>query len=350
MLSVLVQLVHGCMGTCMQASNAHLLQGVHTTCECSKSVEAGGITWAYRRADPPEGVSVEGKLPVLLLHGLGSHSFCYRDLMRLLADKGHVCFAPDWPGHGASSKVCSQPLSLRPCRQVSCSAVCTMSNMTFCSSAASRAADDANCWRIDCNVPNMHFIMRHFTSGLTRVQPESGFAYDQSAYLKGLDSFIDAVGLKDTEFAVATHGFVLGQFGMLWALQHSDEVAGLIALGVPLGLKTNLRPELAAYKAAMPFMRPKPDGKFPGDTYNAAGLAYFMSARDAEVCATLVALGMRAPPRCLSNASFAHDLFCDCLACCCAHSTTHAMNERMNNIVSLVLPQIGPLERCDNAC
>lgn len=125
-----------------------------------------------------------------------------------------------------------------------------------------------------------------------RVQPESGFAYDQDAYLQSLDAFVEAVGLKGTEFALVTHGFVLGQYGMLWALQHRDEVACLVALGVPLGVKTKLRPELAAYKAAVPFLRPKPDGKFPADTYNAAGLAYYMNARDADVRAC--------PPRCRS--------------------------------------------------
>jgi alpha-beta hydrolase superfamily lysophospholipase len=40
-----------------------------------------------------------------MLHGIGSHSYCYRDLMRLLAEKGFTVYAMDWPGHGASDKV-----------------------------------------------------------------------------------------------------------------------------------------------------------------------------------------------------------------------------------------------------
>ena len=63
------------------------------------------MTWAYRKADPEDGSDTAGKEPVLMLHGLGSHSFCYRDLMRLLAAGGYTSYAPDWPGHGASSKV-----------------------------------------------------------------------------------------------------------------------------------------------------------------------------------------------------------------------------------------------------
>ena len=73
---------------------------------CSESVKAGGLTWAYRKAAPPDAADTAGKLPILLLHGIGSHSYCYRDLARLLAEAGHVVIAPDWPGHGASDKVC----------------------------------------------------------------------------------------------------------------------------------------------------------------------------------------------------------------------------------------------------
>lgn len=60
---------------------------------------------AYRKTEP-DGAS-NGLPPVLLLHGIASHSFCYRDLMRILAEQGYTVFAPDWPGHGASDKVSS---------------------------------------------------------------------------------------------------------------------------------------------------------------------------------------------------------------------------------------------------
>jgi pimeloyl-ACP methyl ester carboxylesterase len=42
------------------------------------SVEVRGVKWAYRKSDPPEAKASADKLPVLLLHGLGSSSWSYR--------------------------------------------------------------------------------------------------------------------------------------------------------------------------------------------------------------------------------------------------------------------------------
>jgi pimeloyl-ACP methyl ester carboxylesterase len=64
-------------------------------------VEAGGLKWAYRKSSGDD----SSKQPVLLLHGIGSNSYQYRDLMRLLSLSGYDCYAPDWIGHGASDKV-----------------------------------------------------------------------------------------------------------------------------------------------------------------------------------------------------------------------------------------------------
>jgi hypothetical protein len=77
--------------------------------------------------------------------------------------------------------------------------------------------------------------------------------------------------------------FVLGQYGLLWALKHAEDISHLVILGTPLGLNTPLRPELAPYKHPVPFLRPKPDSKFAGDLFNAAGLAYVISYDDAQV-------------------------------------------------------------------
>ncbi len=49
---------------------------------------------------------------------------------------------------------------------------------------------------------------------------------------------------------------MLGQFGLLHALQHEEQVERLFILNTPLARSTKLRPELAAYKAPLPFMRP----------------------------------------------------------------------------------------------
>jgi haloalkane dehalogenase len=70
---------------------------------CRGRADAGGLKIAYRKVEPSK-VKKNGLPPVLLLHGIGSHSYCYRDLMRLLAEKGFTAYAVDWPGHGASDK------------------------------------------------------------------------------------------------------------------------------------------------------------------------------------------------------------------------------------------------------
>lgn len=51
-------------------------------------------------------------------------------------------------------------------------------------------------------------------------------------------------------------GFVLGQYGLQYALEHPDKISRLLILNTPLSKSTKLRPELAAYKAPLPFMRP----------------------------------------------------------------------------------------------
>ena len=53
-----------------------------------------------------------------------------------------------------------------------------------------------------------------------------------------------------------TQGFVLGQYALLWAQQNADKVDRLLVLNTPLAKSSKLRPELAAYKAPLPFMRP----------------------------------------------------------------------------------------------
>ena len=45
---------------------------------------------------------------------------------------------------------------------------------------------------------------------------------------------------------------------MLWAMQNPDKVEKMIVLNTPLGRQSKLRPELAAYKNRMAFLRPDP--------------------------------------------------------------------------------------------
>ncbi|HEY9905005.1 MAG TPA: alpha/beta fold hydrolase [Candidatus Sericytochromatia bacterium] len=66
-----------------------------------QSIEVGSLKWFYREANP---VGESDKLPVLLLHGLPSQSYCWCELMPDLAEKGFKALAPDWIGSGFSAK------------------------------------------------------------------------------------------------------------------------------------------------------------------------------------------------------------------------------------------------------
>lgn len=66
---------------------AHL----HHAPNCSFTVDAGGVTWAYRQSQPKEADA--SKLKVLLLHGLGSSSYSYRCALALLRAIQHASSA-----------------------------------------------------------------------------------------------------------------------------------------------------------------------------------------------------------------------------------------------------------------
>ncbi len=71
--------------------------------ECSQFATAGEIRWHYQRM---------GSGPVLLLlHGAGSSTHSWRDLMPLLRER-HDVIAPDLPGHGFTRIARSQQVSL----------------------------------------------------------------------------------------------------------------------------------------------------------------------------------------------------------------------------------------------
>ena len=66
-----------------------------------KTVLVNGFTWFYRELSPP---GDRQRLPVLLLHGLVSQSYSWRQVMPTLAQQGFPTIAPDWLGHGFSEK------------------------------------------------------------------------------------------------------------------------------------------------------------------------------------------------------------------------------------------------------
>lgn len=66
-----------------------------------KDVQIGDLQWVYRELVPDR---PNDRPPVLMLHGLVSQSYSWREVMPALAEKGFRSIAPDWIGHGSSSK------------------------------------------------------------------------------------------------------------------------------------------------------------------------------------------------------------------------------------------------------
>ncbi len=66
-----------------------------------ESIEAAGRTWFYRQITPDQ---PNDRPPVVLLHGLVSMSYSWREVMPTLAASGFRCIAPDWIGTGFSEK------------------------------------------------------------------------------------------------------------------------------------------------------------------------------------------------------------------------------------------------------
>ncbi|MGF1478790.1 MAG: alpha/beta fold hydrolase [Cyanophyceae cyanobacterium] len=74
-------------------------------------IEVGALQWFYREATP----NYESeKPPVLLLHGLPSHSYIWRGLLPELAEYGLRAIAPDWIGFGFSAKPDSRDFAYTP--------------------------------------------------------------------------------------------------------------------------------------------------------------------------------------------------------------------------------------------
>lgn len=66
-----------------------------------KTLTVGSLSWFYREMLPNRD---SDKPPVLLLHGLPSHSYTWREIMPMLAEYGIKAIAPDWIGSGFSTK------------------------------------------------------------------------------------------------------------------------------------------------------------------------------------------------------------------------------------------------------
>lgn len=64
-------------------------------------LDVNSLVWFYREAQP---LGRTDRIPVLLLHGLISQSYSWRNVMPVLAEQGFRAIAPDWLGCGFSAK------------------------------------------------------------------------------------------------------------------------------------------------------------------------------------------------------------------------------------------------------
>jgi len=64
-------------------------------------ITVNSLEWFYREVEP---IGQTDLLPVLLLHGLVSQSYTWRNILPALAKQGTRAIAPDWIGYGFSSK------------------------------------------------------------------------------------------------------------------------------------------------------------------------------------------------------------------------------------------------------
>lgn len=190
------------------------------------------------------------------MHAAGSSSFAFRNLVGSLAAKGYRCIAPDWLGAGHN-----RPLGLGESK----------------SEAATLAPVQGTVPRT-IPLPRPSALTRSPTFGswmcsLRQQASHKGCAATVCC-LRSRSTCSGSPGLGSGPVVLVVQGFVLGQFGLKWALQHPDRIAKLVVLNTPLTAKARLPGQLAAYKAPMAFMRPK--GTFDGAIYNAGGSAYVM--------------------------------------------------------------------------
>ena len=66
-----------------------------------QTITIGSLEWFYREVTPN---NPNNQPPVVLLHGLPSHSYIWRRVMDNLGDQGFRAIAPDWIGSGFSAK------------------------------------------------------------------------------------------------------------------------------------------------------------------------------------------------------------------------------------------------------
>lgn len=66
-----------------------------------------------------------------------------------------------------------------------------------------------------------------------RPQPVYDFAYTEEAYHEEFDKLLNRLGV-DSPFSLVTQGFIVGSYGLTWALKNPERIAKLVVLNSPL--------------------------------------------------------------------------------------------------------------------
>lgn len=66
-----------------------------------------------------------------------------------------------------------------------------------------------------------------------RPQPVYDFSYTEEAYHEEFDKLLNRIGV-DSPFFLVTQGFIVGSYGLTWALKNPEKVAKLVVLNGPL--------------------------------------------------------------------------------------------------------------------
>ncbi|QDZ23814.1 alpha/beta hydrolase [Chloropicon primus] len=123
--------------------------------------------------------------------------------------------------------------------------------------------------------------------------PAAGkFAFKADDYVHGLSAFLYKVIGKEKKFVLATQGFILGQYGMLYALRNADLIEKLVIFNTPLEAKTPLPGILQKVKGSEgglfgfnnPFAKSDqgPLESVEAANYMQGGSPYFLDRDDAE--------------------------------------------------------------------
>eukprot|EP00472_Partenskyella_glossopodia_P004057 CAMPEP_0197531854 /NCGR_PEP_ID=MMETSP1318-20131121/37446_1 /TAXON_ID=552666 /ORGANISM="Partenskyella glossopodia, Strain RCC365" /LENGTH=433 /DNA_ID=CAMNT_0043088213 /DNA_START=45 /DNA_END=1343 /DNA_ORIENTATION=+ len=154
------------------------------------------------------------KPTIVFAHGILSSSYSFRDALKILQRDGYDAVAFDWPGFGETSK----------------------------------------------------------------PAPGSSFSYSADDYTAALKAFLGEIGLNDKPVVLVTQGFILGQYGVLFASENQDMVDKLIILNTPLGRATKLPDPLGSYQG---FLKGFAFGKKPdAGMFHAAGGPYAFNYTD----------------------------------------------------------------------